>query len=133
MSYYNMYNMRMNIYCQDKDIPFNPLQQTIILKKMSDKLLGVCKSNLLTRYEINLNKTYWDAMSEEDRMILFSHESSHCRLWIEHNNDPAHYMYEAKTYIPFTDFEFQLKEDIMKRCKNGNKHLNVFNLYSRQL
>jgi hypothetical protein len=54
---------------------------------------GLCSTSPVGPWHITLNKTIFDAISDDGRRVLVFHELTHCALRVsEHSPDPGSYM-----------------------------------------
>lgn len=86
-------------------------------EKLKDDSLGYCNVWHFNpwKYEIVINKDYWDISSDYDRKLLMFHELTHA-LGYEHSNSKDHYMYPYLNTVKPELFEIQLKEIVEKYC-----------------
>jgi hypothetical protein len=90
------------------------------------EIVGMCHPLVLSdlRPEINLNKNYWNAATEEDRLILVWHELGHCLCLAFHDSSifedgcPKSIM---SPYVPSRTcigMHFpEYVEDLQRRCR----------------
>lgn len=114
--YNNFFINELQNHCTNNQY-FYPRKTSIKIEDMTLHDLGVCKLGLV-RFEIILNKQYWDILDEDTRFETIIHEYTHCFLRIDHTDDLDHYMYKSENNLPKDIVVKQFRELLKEKCGN---------------
>lgn len=118
--YTDVYNRITSEYCGWDDY-IEPRQTIVMFSDLEKPKIGVC-INYGFGWVIQIDKTFWDNASVEDKFHLVAHESGHCRLGIMHNpNDWSSYMYPSIEKIPMRLVALQVLADAKMKCSKSSK------------
>lgn len=108
--------------CKDEQI-FYPKRFKITFNEFKDDTVGVCKI-WFYKFEIEIEKSWWDRNDEDQRISLIYHELSHCVLDLQHSDDPKDYMYHSTSKTTRQQVLNQLKSYLEGVCPDESRKIN---------
>lgn len=79
------------------------------------KQIGYCKKSV-NRFEVVLDKTFWDQASHADRYKVVAHELSHCMLKAQHSENEHDFMYGISRSATQAEIEQQVSKYLKDTC-----------------
>lgn len=116
--YADWYERRESQVCNQNQLN-HPNQAWVVFDDLEYPMIGYCSSYGFG-YIISIDRKFWEQASEEDRLSLYVHETSHCVLKKQHSNDPYNYMYPSLATNSESILELQLLKDLREHCQNPN-------------
>lgn len=109
------YHALLDKYCDTKNYNTSNFYSITFVNSMNDGDIGVCYRKI-NGYSIEVNKQWWDAVSENDRRQLIYHEMAHCLIYKDHVDDKNNYMNPYFNRLQYNDLADQASLDIYNRC-----------------
>ena len=114
--YEQWYNSVVSTFCDESEYTTN--QSQVMFSDLTAPEIGVCV-HYGFGYIVQIDRKFWENASPLERLTLMTHELSHCKLKIDHNDDPNHYMYKSLTTVTRDELVFQLAVDAAATCSKG--------------